>query len=72
MISLLQTADANGTVDVTMDVTADATMDAMETDCLISGAETETVAAFSGSWSFWLAAEIMMAVAAETMTTTTA
>ena len=45
MISLLQTADANGTVDVT----ADATMDAMETDCLISGAETETVAAFSGS-----------------------
>ena len=45
MISLLQTADANGTVDVTMDVTADAT----ETDCLISGAETETVAAFSGS-----------------------
>ena len=57
MISLLQTADANGTVDVTMDVTADATMDvtadatmdAMETDCLISGAETETVAAFSGS-----------------------
>ena len=49
MISLLQTADANGTVDVTMDVTADATMDAMETDCLISGAETETVATFSGS-----------------------
>ena len=49
MISLLQTADANGTVDVTMDVTADATMDAMETGCLISGAETETVAAFSGS-----------------------
>ena len=49
MISLLQTADANGTVDVTMDVTADATMDAMETDCLISGAETETVAAFFGS-----------------------
>ena len=49
MISLLQTADANGTVDVTMDVTADATMDAMETDCLICGAETETVAAFSGS-----------------------
>ena len=53
MTSLLQTADANGTVDVTMDVTmdvtADATMDAMETDCLISGAETETVAAFSGS-----------------------
>ena len=37
------------TVDVTMDVTADAIMDAMETDCLISGAETETVAAFSGS-----------------------
>ena len=34
------------TVDVTMDVTADAIMDAMETDCLISGAETETVAAF--------------------------
>ncbi len=27
----------------------DAIMDAMETDCLISGAETETVAAFSGS-----------------------
>lgn len=49
MISLLQTADANGTVDVTMDVTADATMGAMETDCLISGAETETAAAFSGS-----------------------
>ena len=49
MISLLQTADANGTVDVTMDVTADETMDAMEKDCLISGAETETVAAFSGS-----------------------
>ena len=48
MISLLQTADANGTVDVTMDVTADAIMDAMETDCLISGAETGTVAAFSG------------------------
>jgi hypothetical protein len=47
-------------------------MDAMETDCLISGAETETVAAFSGSWSFWLAAETMMAVAAETMTTTAA